>query len=229
MSCPGMEDRLNDYAGGYLSGADREAVERHVTQCARCREELDALRSLLAEVASLPRTVQPPEDLWDDTLAAIRSRQAAGARVHRPAFGAPAWWSPMRLAAAAAILIVVSGAVTTLVVRNRPQGVEPAASAAGSIVPVSATVFTDIRAAEDQFEQATAVLLAALETRRTDLPPGTLAVIEENLRTVNEAIASARAALERDPGNARIGRVVTAMYRKRVDLLREAANLPKPI
>lgn len=76
---------------------------------------------------------------------------------------------------------------------------------------------------DPEYDQAIADLEAVLREGRTVLDTGTVRIIEENLRVIDEAIAEARAAIEADPSNVNLGvRVQTHMQRKLV-LLRQAA------
>jgi len=232
MICQGMEDRLNDYAGGDLSEADRLEIEAHLASCAGCREAARDLKALLGDLASLPRRLEPSRDLWPETLAAMRrARPASGegraapgrdalSRIGRFAFGP-------KLALAAGLIVLV-GAAILLVARGRAA---ESPSPSPSIVPASGTAagsFPDISEAEADFARATENLLVALKKRQNDLPPETLGAIEENLRIVDHAIAEARGALKRDPSNTRLGRIVTAAYQTKLDILSGAARLPTP-
>lgn len=235
MSCQGiagiesMEDRLNDYVGGYLSAEEARQVEQHVRECAGCGETLRELRSLLAEVESLPKNISPPPALWPELRSTLRNRMAGGQIVRMTPRTTAEWFRPA-LAAAAVIIMVAAAAVTLM-----PEGVvtmDPVAGTgggvAGSIVPAGAGFLPEITAAEEQFNLATANLLEALEMRRGEIPPETLRVVEESMEEINQAIARARGALEKDPANARLGYMVTAMHRKKVNLLKGAVGLPAP-
>jgi len=56
-----LDDLLHEWALGMLEGPAREAVERHLAGCARCRAAADRLVSTHAALASL--VVPPPEPL----------------------------------------------------------------------------------------------------------------------------------------------------------------------
>ncbi len=63
-----------DYLNGLLSGAARARMEKHLAVCPDCRRELDALRSVLDSLASLPRPVA--SEAWG-TAAKARLREAS--------------------------------------------------------------------------------------------------------------------------------------------------------
>ena len=66
----------------------------------------------------------------------------------------------------------------------------------------------------------------ALEARRGQLNPATVAVIEQNLRVIDNAIQQSRAALARDPANALLNDQLDRTLAKKTGLLRAAALLP---
>ncbi len=106
-------DRLNDFVDGVLPAAERDAVERHVAACAECRHDVDGLRRLLAAVASVPRAVEPPPEVW----AAVRGRMAE--REAAPLVRRTWWRRAPALGAAAGLLAAASVAFTVL--RARPE------------------------------------------------------------------------------------------------------------
>ena len=108
MMCPDMEVKLNEYVDGTLDPGERAAVEAHVARCSGCRAAVAELRVLLGGAQELPRTIEPPRDLWVG-IAARLGRRATG-NVQR------AFWAGA-LAAAAVFAIVVG--ISHL---SRPEG-----------------------------------------------------------------------------------------------------------
>ena len=62
--------------------------------------------------------------------------------------------------------------------------------------------------------------------RRSQLDSSTVVIIERNLKIIDAAIASSRAALEKDPASQLLGAQLTHALDKKVELLRTAALLP---
>jgi len=79
--------------------------------------------------------------------------------------------------------------------------------------------------AEREYERATAELMAALDTRRVSLSPETTASIDENLKVIDQALAEVRAALEKDPASARLGRMLASTHEKKIETLRRVLKL----
>jgi hypothetical protein len=123
MACERFEDALTETAAGAPPAAD---LELHLAGCARCREELAALRRTLALVDSDLRQLvaaEPSPEL------AVRIR---GAAAEAPLERRPAWLWP---ALAAAAVLVLAVAIVTR--RGPPQA--PAATAQNSPATLAAT------------------------------------------------------------------------------------------
>jgi anti-sigma-K factor RskA len=205
MTCNEVDDRLDDYVDGSLSEGEFQEVELHIASCAACRDEERHLRLILAQANALPREAAPPRDLW----AGIAERIEAERRAR------PAWWGPVGLAVAATLVVGIAAA---LLHRSAPVGPSVMTT------PVSLDS-TSIGAAEQEYEQATSALMAALQGRRDTLSPETLASVEKNLLVMDQALGEVRAALGRDPGNPELTRMLVSTHRKKVETLRRVVRL----
>jgi hypothetical protein len=77
------------------------------------------------------------------------------------------------------------------------------------------------------YDRAIATLRTAVGERRAELDSGTVAVLERNLRIIDEAIRQSREALAADPGSPLAGRALTKALDRKVELLRTVALLPR--
>src|SRR5262249_32321266 len=93
----------------------------------------------------------------------------------------------------------------------------PGTPAPGIVVPVSL--------ADAQYDAAVAHLERALGKGRGRLDKATIAIVEENLHIIDQAIAQAREALTADPANNYLSSHLVEARRKKLDLLRRAAAL----
>lgn len=229
------EEILNDYVDGLL-GPDRvSSVAEHLAVCEECRAEVDALRTLLSRAATLPARVYPTSDLWPGIAAGIESGRVIDADFRSGRPGRP-WSRFVGLAVAAAALVAVSSSATVWVLRGQGGGAPAVANAPADPAPVAAPglrpAANGVHLAgyvEAGYGDALSELQAALAERRDEVSPATLAVIEENLRIIDDAIAAATAALEEDPSNRGVAQSLTSSYQQKVDLLRRAVMLPRQI
>lgn len=159
----------------------------------------DSLRPL---VERLPRSIEPPHDLWP----AIQARLAARPPRRR------GWL--IGLAAAAVIVVAAASSLATAWVlggRDRP-----------------AAVVASSEAREAAYLRATAALAQELAVRRDELAPETVAVLDRNLAIIDRAIAESRAALAADPADADLAELLWASYQRKVSFLEQAARLATP-
>jgi anti-sigma factor RsiW len=59
-------DLIHDYIDGLLNDVQKNSVEEHLGQCDSCRREFDSLRTLVEELHSLPKSVEPPAELFKE-------------------------------------------------------------------------------------------------------------------------------------------------------------------
>ncbi|HJS47498.1 MAG TPA: hypothetical protein VJ773_05895, partial [Gemmatimonadales bacterium] len=77
----------------------------------------------------------------------------------------------------------------------------------------------------DAWDHAVADLRAVLDAGRDRLDPRTVQVIEESLATIDRALARSRQALATDPANPYLNAHLQETMRRKVELLRQAAEL----
>ena len=230
MNCEEIRARLDDWAEGTLSDAERGAVAEHLDGCGACAAEAGGLEALLAAAAGLPREVRPPRDLW----AGIDARLDAPEADPAPKPAVPAIALPRRrsaslprwaLVAAALALVVVTAAVSAILTRRYDEAMALKLRRGGEAPSAVGGVQTGSRPAGDEesrFLTASQELLDGLE--RQNLAPETMAIVRRNLATIDAAIVELQAALERDPGNGELNRMLLATYQRKIDLLEQAAR-----
>jgi hypothetical protein len=221
MTCTEIRDLLDDYLDAALGARERAELESHLGRCEGCRDEERRLRALLAEAAALPPELTPRRDLWDGIERRIRAGNLA------PFARAPRRMpSVTSLAAAAAVLMALSSAATFMLVRQ-PSEAWLADAPRVSLRPASAAAPAGLVEAERQYERAAAELLALIEARRDSLSPETLAVVEKNVQTIDEALASLRSAVADDPGNRELTMLLATTHKRKLDTLRRVVRLTR--
>jgi hypothetical protein len=243
--CDLMCERLAAYMEGDLSPAEREQAERHLAECATCAEALVELRAIVGEAAQLP-LLTPPRDLWAGIEARISTpvTRLEGARASVRRAPRRHWQLAM---AASALIAVSAGAtylITTRAVATGPQPVTVAATATAPRVdtraataPATAPAPTPppfVKVATNPknvsvtrvYDREIALLDTVVRTRRESLDPKTVAIIEQNLKIIDRAIAESRAALAKDPGSPLLTNRLDNVLGSKVELLRTVAFLP---
>jgi anti-sigma factor RsiW len=211
-------DRLSEYVDDELDAETRTALEAHLATCAECR----AIRAELERVVARARAVgyrEPANDLWHPIEASIRKGAAQAKRRRLITLSWPG------LAAAAAIIALVAGSFAWVIASNRAS---TGSSIAGrdTLSPAAGTAALGASAmAVASYRDAAADLERALQAGRATLKPETMRIIEENLRTIDAAIAQTDSALRRDPGSAYLNQYLAATMQRKLKLLRRAVEI----
>lgn len=203
MNCETVRDLIDPYVAGTLAARDAAALEEHVAGCAECTIDLAAASALKDPVRALPRRMDPPSDLWPAVRLRLVERRI------------PGWGA---LAAAAVLLIALTSVVTALLLNRRDAATVPLASGAAAVRMVEASYVEQARALE-----------AALEEGRDRLAPETIAIVQQNLEVIAEAITESRAALEQDPANQDLRILLRTGHEQRVALLEQAVRLSREL
>lgn len=219
ITCDDAQALISDRLDGTIAETQRAQLDAHLANCAACAELADDLATIHAEAASLP-TLTPSRDLWAGIEARLDT-PVVSLDAHRRS--PLARWSTRQAAAAAAVLIAVTAGGTWLVA-TRTAPVAPLAASA-------TTGRTELVSVADQkgiatYEGEIAKLHNIIETRRSELDSATVAVLEKNLKLIDQAIAESRAALIADPASAFLAGRLNRSYDTKLELLRSAALLP---
>ena len=207
--------RLSEYLDGDLTPVERRGLEAHLTTCETCRRVLDELGIVMAQAAVLPDR-EPAADLWPAVRDAIAQGRVVPIQSGRPVRRFS--FSLAQLTAAAAALALVSAGAVWLAVAQRTATPEP--TGAVTLQPVS--VSFDPRGRADS---AITELERILTEEHGRLDTSTVRILAQNLALIDRAIEQARKALEADPGNAYLNDHLARTMRKKIDVLRRAADL----
>jgi anti-sigma factor RsiW len=209
MTCAEVRGRLNEYVDGALTLPERRDLEAHLAGCVACRAEHEQVLALLAEARELPASIEPPVDLWPAIDRGIDAHTLTTLPVRRSRRG---WRVAGWVAASLALVAGSSVATRWLVQRDDP-------------VVTRTFVTPPVLAVEADYEEAARDLARALDARRDQLQTATVAIVERNLRVIDEAIAEARAALASDPANSELSDRLLGVHAMKIDLLQRAVKL----
>ena len=213
-------NRLSEYIDGELDKAERDALEAHLATCGQCYATLGELRQVVGRAKALTDT-EPATDLWAGIRAQIAPARA-GVTAHRPIRPSARRFSfsvPQLLAASIALMLV-SGSGAWLALRSR-QSRTPASLAAST----PRTRITSAATWTGRTDVAIADLQTALAQNESHLDTTTVRVVRQALATIDRAIADARIALQKDPGNAYLNLHLANTMRRKVELLRRVNDM----
>ena len=224
LTCESFDELLPDYLEGTLDLGRRELVEHHLAECGRCAALVHDLMAIQQQARSLSDLV-PSRDLWrgiaERIEAPVLSIPAPAPRRRR--FGA-AW-----MTAAAAALVLATASVTYVATKRVSEQHRVGSVAQTPARPESAAVAgAQLAASSAQvtYDQEIERLHKIVTERRTQLDTATIAVIEKNLKVIDQAIAQSRAALAKDPASRFLNDQLNRALDKKVELLRTVALLP---
>lgn len=211
---------LDAYVEDLLDAAGRARLDVHLAECARCRAEVAQLTTLRGALRELPTRIDPGADLRPGIRAEHARRVRAGR--HRGAMRS----LRMPLAAAAVLLVAVTAGVTALLLGDSER--------AGRVADVPRSVErrdgvspAAFREARSDYVRTAEELSALLERHRGSLAPETVRLVEENLRTIDQALSEAEAALRADPASSVLHELILDTHERKVEVLRWAESLAR--
>ncbi|HYV97993.1 MAG TPA: hypothetical protein VE967_11100 [Gemmatimonadaceae bacterium] len=216
FNCDAFDALLPDLVEDNVVEGARRAAEAHAAGCARCRSLLADLTEIRADAARLP-VLKPSRDLWDGISARIETPaidfQQHGARQQRVRW---------QMAAAAVALVTVTASATWMIARQASESrTVPETALASNSAPADTSPFRLVAAYDDE--------ISALRKRLADRPGGidsaTNALITQNFRVIDEAIARVRIALDSAPSNALLEHQLRRAYDAKLNTLRQIAAL----
>jgi len=210
-------DRLSEYLDGELAGSERTALEAHLASCGNCRTTLEELRRVVGRARALDDRL-PTADLWPGIAQHIGVVSLAARRARRRL----SFTVPQLAAASVALALVSGGAVWLLGGRTHTPTATAVTELGRRPAPlINASAYpTDPR-----YAAQVAALERALQRGRSQLDTATVRIIEKNLKIIDRAIRDAQSALVADPGSAYLNLHLAQEMRRKLELLREAANL----
>jgi anti-sigma factor RsiW len=116
MECTDIKALMSEYLDDALDARTKEVLEKHVSTCGACEEELVALRAVIHELGSL-KPVAAPDDFLD-RLQERLERESILERVRRKLFSPFHIKFPLELAGAAAVAVLVFAVLNTQLARK---------------------------------------------------------------------------------------------------------------
>ena len=205
-------DLLSAYLDDELDPVARRRLDGHLAGCGACRAVLEDLRRIVA-TAPTYRGIEPERDLWPEIATSVESRRVV------PFPARTTWWTPVRQLMAASIVTAAAGAGGAwlwLSSRGTPAAAPVATAGAPGFSTASMTSAT--------YDTAVAALEETLAANRERLDTATVRIVENSLRIIDQAIAEARAAIQRDSANAYLNGQIAANMRKKLTVLRMATR-----
>ena len=219
MSVHPHERELHKHFDGELSAREGWEIQAHLRECPTCAEAYRGIGEIVDAVGELPESVEPPVDLWPSIAARLgqpsRDELLEKRRRRERAVRTAVIVGWLGAVAAALVLGVGLGRVLP-----RPDLSLPAVAAN----PMPSTEVTQAAVLatyeEPAYDQAIQDLELVLAEMRSELEPETVAIVEQNLAIIDNAIEEAREALLADPANQQLHRHLSNSMQMKLKLLR---------
>lgn len=185
----------------------------------------------LAQLHTLPTSIEPEHDLWPEIEARIERGASSSNRTASVSNRTASASNRINLApwlgrlALAASLLAALALGWTLATRagSAPMVVEvpaptPAPAASGVERTAYAATGRELDAIRDELRRS-------IESRRDQLPPATRKLVFDNLATIEKAIGEIESALAAEPADQELARTYIVYRQRQIDLLRQANRL----
>ena len=211
------EDERQRAADGTLDVGVRARVDAHRAVCRECDADVARLAALVKRMDESRREPAPAsglDELWPesrrridaDKVVAFESESTLPPRLRR----IDPWW----IGIAAGMLAIIGVSVYRIV----PPVVRSVTTAP------SDSIFRLASDSVQTYRAQAEVLLDELKLDRMRMTPETQALIDDDLKTIDLAIAEVQAAIARDPKNPTLRAMLASSYRQKVDVLKKISN-----
>ena len=198
---------LVSYLYDDLGDADRARFDAHLRECAECRDEVNALRGVRADLISW----SPPTP--DFGFRVVREPKVVELKPRGGAWRA--WWTPAAgLAAAAVLVLAAASAIAQVEIHSGADGFTVRTGWAKAPAAAPATVPADAAAAPQN------VSLPASRPDERAVDPATVAAIEARLRALESASRAGVRAASTQSARASDAEVLRAVH----DLLAQSES-----
>jgi hypothetical protein len=238
LSCAEFEALIPDLIDRSLSTGNRELIDAHRLDCDACDALAADLISIRQQAARLP-ALTPSRDLWAGIEDRIQAEVVEFPRTPLPGEvvavvpGAspsrlPAHNSKLRaswfLVAAASLLVAATATITwSIASRANEAATFTADSLAAATGGALARPVADVAMAES-YDREISDLRRIVDQNRADMDSVTIAVLERNLRVIDDAIAESKLALASSPESAFLLARLNDAYASKLRTLRAAVT-----
>ena len=179
-------------------------------------------------LGELPRSIEPPRDLWPQIEARLKAEQAAA-----PAAGQPTRLRAVRWLAAAAMVASVAVGVwigrDVLPIPGLGSTATPA-TAANHAAPSSGegSAMDAAYVSDHRYQRDRAELVQSLQAQLDAMPPAARAKVTASLATIEKAKEDLEQALGKDPSNALLQELLINTYQDEMRALTDVHEASDP-
>lgn len=215
MKCLKAQKLINEHIDNLLKDGQVRKLERHLDNCAGCRDLLSDMGSIVHNAKKLD-TLSPSDDLWPviKNQALKNSRKAHTQRgKFFPNFPLRYKGPVFALSTLLALVILIP-----LFYHEPPQMRD---SNNDSVE----TALSNYQIAEQHYQTAIEALDRVIDVKKAKLSPELMAVFNENLAIIDESIRICKESMKESRETRVTNKLLLLCYRKKVELLNEIKNI----
>ena len=220
--CAAIQAQLSDFLDRRLAPDAQDAIRAHLRTCAGCRGVVADLERVIATARELG-PIEPPDHVWLEVAGQIHlaGHTAVAPEKHVRPRG-PVWqWAGLAAALVAVTLVVWIGTNGSPLSSPAPAASVSTAPATGSIDALAA----ELDQAQQHSERAIAELMTAAADPSSPVDPAVAMAVQQNMGTIDRAIAESRAALSVNPGSEPARESLFDALRRKISVLQATVSL----
>lgn len=194
MKCEKFKKNLYDFHDQLLSSGVMNEMESHLKECASCYEVNEKYKNFLNKFSSLPKSIKPERDLWENIKGKIEIKKSYNFN-----------FKIKYLALAASFIIIILFS-TLLFFYNNYNNSEM-------------KILKQFNSASDEYNKARENLISALHSKEGIINKETIDLIENNLIIMDQAINEIKIAINKEPENQSLVLMLASAYHKETGLL----------
>lgn len=217
MKCSRAQRLMSDHTDGLLKGVETQRLEMHMQECTDCSNLFAEMASLVQGARNLKK-VEPSDDVWrsiENHLGTKNRKVLFPQSDKREFLSGFRYRQGFALASAAIVAVVV---LTFLIFRTLPYL---------NIESNDSTQYAlhHFEEAEKHYQLAIEALVRTMPDYEMKLSPQLAAVLEENLKIIDNSIRICQAAIQEHPGDKTASALLMACYKKKIELLNEIRDI----
>jgi predicted anti-sigma-YlaC factor YlaD len=222
MRCAQAHKLIGDQLEGVISAVDSAKLQKHIAECADCRDLLNDFKDIADAARKLPRR-EPSARVWTGVLTGV------GLSGREPARGralGPNWLERFFLQgrartvwAAALVLTVVAGGIVI--------GLRSGRGPVSALSPEDKYALSKLEEAGKHYVMAIDALQEAISSQKAKLDPEIFAAFARNLGAIDGVIRSCRKAVDANPTDLSARAYLLDAYKQKVEFLGSVIDVTK--
>lgn len=200
MKCEDFKKYFYDFHDHLLSNDLMKEMGSHIEECIGCREINKKYKNFLNRFSTLPKSIQPDRNLWENIKKRISIKKSFN------------FSNNYKFPAIAASFIIITLFSVLTFYNNYSKSSDT-------------RILKQFNSASREYEKARKDLVSALHSKEGIINKDTIDIIENNLLIMDQAINEIKTAINKEPDNQRLVLMLADTYQKETNLLLSTKKL----